>query len=160
MREKMRETMTVIVDPAKCTGCDLCRLACSFAREGSFHPRASRVGVAGEDRAGFSPLLCRNCEKPPCLDACPSGAIVRNGADGRVVLVQEKCRGCNMCVMVCPFNAIRAGGRTAFKCNGCEDAPRCAAACPLGALRFADLDRESRRRRRAFARSLPVADGL
>ncbi len=52
------------------------------------------------------PQICRNCEDAPCLDACPAGAIIRRKVDRYVVLEEERCVHCNMCIMVCPFGAI------------------------------------------------------
>jgi Fe-S-cluster-containing hydrogenase component 2 len=147
----MRKARIVTVDPRKCTGCDLCRLACSFAKDGTFNIRRSRVTITRHDREGFAPRLCRSCQDAPCLDACPAGAIVRRKEDGRVVLLEERCRGCNMCVMVCPFSAIGWGGGANFACDGCGDLEKCAEACPHGAIRFVAAGAESRSKRRALA---------
>lgn len=152
----MGQALLVTVDPSKCTGCDLCRLACSFAKEGGFNLRRSRITITRQDREGFAPRLCRNCQEPPCLDACPAGAIVRRKEDGRIVLLEEKCRGCNMCVMVCPFGAIGWGGGSNFACDGCGDLAKCAEACLHGAIRFVAVGAESRSKRRALAGRLTI----
>ncbi len=147
----MSKARIIAVDPQKCTGCDLCRLACSFAKDGTFNPRRSRILMTRLDREGFVPRLCQNCLEPPCLDACPAGAIVRRKEDGRITLLEQKCRGCNMCVMVCPFGAIGWGGAANFACDSCSDLAKCAEVCPHGAIRFVVVGDESRRKRRALA---------
>ena len=152
----MKDEPIVVVDQAKCTGCNLCRLSCSIEMEGTCDPRKSRVTVPGEDRVGFSPQLCRHCQEPPCLDACPAGAIVR-GDGGRILLLEERCRGCNMCVMVCPFNAVVHYGAFYRKCGSCQDPPQCETVCLQGALRFTTAAREAGRKRRALAKRLTAA---
>src|SRR6266498_4401458 len=70
--------------------------------------------------------VCKHCEEAGCLEACPTGAIVRTEVCS--VLVQnDVCNGCGYCVVSCPFGVIDrrpeplpdAGG--AFKCTFCYD---------------------------------------
>ncbi len=93
---------------------------------------------------GSFALQCRHCSDAPCLAACSSGAMQRD-ADGHVMCDTDKCAGCWMCVMVCPFGVIRrdtAGRKVAAKCDLCpdRDVPACVAACPNEALVFCHED--------------------
>jgi len=103
--------------------------------------------------------VCRHCEVAGCLEACPTGAIVRTETGG--VFVQDDiCNGCGYCVAGCPFGVIerrpepqpKAGG--AFKCTFCYDrqksglTPACAKACPTESIQFGPLDELRDRARR------------
>ena len=49
--------------------------------------------------------VCKHCEPPACLDACPTGSIIRTEFD--TVFVQpDICNGCGYCVSACPFGVI------------------------------------------------------
>jgi formate dehydrogenase iron-sulfur subunit len=121
------------------------------------------VGGEGADdpfRWTFLSDVCKHCEHAGCLEACPTGAILRTET-GAVYVQDDVCNGCGACVVGCPFGVIDrrpaplpgAGG--AFKCTFCYDrqregsAPACATACPTEAIAFGSLeelrDRAARR---------------
>ncbi len=132
--------------------------------------RASGVGAPGAAGAAeetedafrwiFSSDVCKHCEEAGCLEACPTGSIVRTET-GAVYVQDDVCNGCGYCVVGCPFGVIDrrpeplpgAGG--AFKCTFCYDrqrsglVPACAKACPTESIQFGPLDelRERARRR-------------
>jgi formate dehydrogenase iron-sulfur subunit len=90
--------------------------------------------------------VCKHCVHAPCLEVCPTGAIVRTEFD--TVYIQEPaCNGCRVCVAACPFGVIHMSTRThvAQKCTFCYDRlkahlpPACAQACPTGSIRFGPL---------------------
>ena len=68
--------------------------------------------------------VCKHCEEAGCLEACPTGSIVRTEV-GSVLVQNDVCNGCGYCVVSCPFGVIDrrpsplpdAGG--AFKCTFC-----------------------------------------
>lgn len=47
---------------------------------------------------------CKNCDYPPCADVCPMGAICRG--PGRMVINQNVCIDCGVCVGECAAQAI------------------------------------------------------
>jgi len=51
------------------------------------------------------PFLCMHCDNPPCLTVCPTHALVKTN-EGVVVVDYDKCNGCGICVMVCPYDAL------------------------------------------------------
>ncbi|MBA1336554.1 MAG: hypothetical protein HPY66_2989 [Firmicutes bacterium] len=155
----MSGSVTVSIQKDKCTGCGLCRLACSFDKNGVFNPNASRIWILDGDESGFYPNICRNCEEAPCLDACPAGALVRRREDGYILLNSEKCVGCNMCVMVCPFCAIGRMGDRNFKCDTCNHLEKCARICPHGAIQFEKPAHSRANKRRKLAGLLTAKTG-
>ncbi len=70
----------------------------------------------------FSSDVCKHCENAGCLEACPTGAIVRTEFGG-VFVQPDVCNGCGYCVVACPFGVVQRNpedGR-AFKCTFCYD---------------------------------------
>jgi formate dehydrogenase iron-sulfur subunit len=110
-------------------------------------------GNSGEQLSwSFVSDVCKHCEHAGCLEACPTGSIVRTEF-GSVYVQPEVCNGCGYCVVGCPFGVIDRNpddGR-AFKCTFCYDRqhaglqPACATACPTGSILFGELQ-ELRRR--------------
>ena len=94
----------------------------------------------------FSSDVCKHCEEAGCLEACPTGAIVRTEFGG-VFIQPDICNGCGYCVVSCPFGVVERNqndGR-AFKCTFCYDRqlaglkPACATACPTESIRFGEI---------------------
>src|SRR5919106_472105 len=49
--------------------------------------------------------VCKHCEEAGCLEACPTGAIVRTEV-GSVLVQNDVCNGCGYCVVSCPAGAM------------------------------------------------------
>jgi formate dehydrogenase iron-sulfur subunit len=90
--------------------------------------------------------VCKHCVHAPCLDVCPTGAIIRTEFD--TVYIQEPaCNGCRDCISACPFGVIHVSERKhiAQKCTFCYDRlrqglpPACAQACPTESIKFGPL---------------------
>jgi len=132
--------ITVNID--KCTGCRLCELACSLKNSGECNPATAMIQVVGFDELFSVPMMCLQCEKPYCANVCPTGAIVRDNATGTVVVLKQKCIGCKLCTMACPFGNISFSSvkRVAVKCDLCGGEPQCVTFCPTKALEFKEAD--------------------
>ena len=116
--------------------------------------------------------VCKHCTHAGCLDACPTGALIRTEFD-TVVLQPDVCNGCGYCIPACPFGVVdrdQIDGRAA-KCTLCYDrlAGRARARVregvpdrldPVRALRRAASTSRERRvtelHRRGTRRRLPV----
>jgi formate dehydrogenase iron-sulfur subunit len=91
--------------------------------------------------------VCKHCENAGCLEACPTGAIVRTEM-ASVFIQPDICNGCGYCVVTCPFGVVdkRPGDGRAFKCTFCYDRqkaglmPACATACPTQSIQFGPLE--------------------
>jgi len=148
----IKEVVTIV---ERCTACKACEIACAVehsAGKSLFaalleQPRPEqRVRV--KPAVGFSyPVRCMHCENAPCLIACPTGAMQRHPVTDSVFVDENRCIGCWMCVMVCPFGAVTANRSytKALKCDRCPDrvaagrAPACVEACPTHALLFVPI---------------------
>ena len=120
------------VEPQNCTGCKSCMLICSFAHTDAFSYEDSRIRVEKNEYRGEStPVVCRNCDEAPCIDACPVEAVQRDPVTARVALNEEECTGCGDCVDACPYQAICLNRSTgiAVKCDFCSGDPQCIQVC-------------------------------
>jgi formate dehydrogenase iron-sulfur subunit len=95
----------------------------------------------------FMSDVCKHCTNAGCMDACPTGALIRTEFE-TVVLQADVCNGCGYCIPSCPFGVIDRShddGRAA-KCTLCYDRlqdglePACAKACPTDSIQFGPYD--------------------
>ena len=87
------------------------------------------------------------------MEACPAGAMSRDAISGLVWVDRDRCVGCWMCVLACPFGAVvpSEDGKHASKCDGCRgrEVPACAGSCrPRDDLFLPHLRLESAQQRR------------
>ena len=95
------------IDPGKCTGCVQCELACSFENEGVFNTAKSRIKVFTFHQEGrFVPYTCTQCDEAWCMQACPVDAIVINAKTGSKDIIEDRCVGCKVCTIACPFGTV------------------------------------------------------
>lgn len=138
----------ILINPDRCLSCHSCELACavehSFSKElfaavlGKERTKP-RIFVETDGEINL-PLQCRHCQEPMCVNACMTGALSKDATTGKVLFNQDKCVGCWMCVMTCPFGTIEQdmSEKIISKCDRCPDReqPACANACPTGAIRY------------------------
>ena len=105
--------MYLAIDPARCTGCRICEVFCSFRKEGAVQPSRSRITVVrGKEAGAFVPFTCQQCSRPLCAEVCPVRAITRDAATQAMLVDEDRCLGCKMCVLACPFGGMAWEGGT------------------------------------------------
>jgi carbon-monoxide dehydrogenase iron sulfur subunit len=156
----------IIVNVDVCNACKSCEIACAVEHSASkdlyeaiHEDPKPRARVSVQQGVSFSvPLQCRQCANAPCIALCPTGGLHRADPDSPVLLDEEKCIGCDWCVLACPFGVIQLDEerKVAFKCDQCFERvqrgqlPACVSACPTGALMFKILEEVSKERRNAY----------
>jgi Fe-S-cluster-containing dehydrogenase component len=117
-----------------------------------------------EDEGISIPVICRHCEEPSCLPACPVDCMSQDEETGQVRIHTDDCIGCKKCVEACSFAGpvdIPVTGRKVKSvkviCDLCEGRPACVRVCPTGALCFETPNPESAERESRSASALGEA---
>jgi Fe-S-cluster-containing hydrogenase component 2 len=84
-----------------CIDCKQCEEACED-RHG-----AQRLTLGGYELGLLDFVYtCRTCSDARCLSPCEHDAIKRDAATGEVVIHEDRCIGCSLCALSCPYGAI------------------------------------------------------
>lgn len=163
----------LVIDLDTCVGCHACAVNCKEWNTGGHsaplpdrNPYSAEVsGVwfnrihtfeAGDgcnSRTVHFPKSCLHCEKPACVEVCPTGASYKRTEDGIVLVNAETCIGCKLCSWACPYGAREFDDDAGVmkKCTLCIDriynehldevdrVPACVSTCPTSARHFGDL---------------------
>lgn len=146
-----------------CIGCHSCEVACKV--EHNLPAGVNRVQILaegptiinGELRLDFKRVACMRCPEPSCIEVCPTGAIKKR-QNGVVLVNRSLCTGCQDCIEVCLYNAIKFHPQNGWAeiCDLCADrlseglAPFCVQHCMSGAL-FFGTEEEFKRRKKKIA---------
>ncbi|HET9992829.1 MAG TPA: 4Fe-4S binding protein [Kofleriaceae bacterium] len=84
-----------------CIDCKQCEEACE-ERHG-----AQRLTLGGYELGLLDFVFtCRTCVDARCLSPCEHDAIKRNPSTGEIQIVEDRCIGCSLCALSCPYGAI------------------------------------------------------
>ena len=140
VRGQRWERVRLKATAAKCTGCEICIVACVGVHDdGAYSTHNARLRIEPIALGQHRVMFCTLCKK--CIDVCPTGALKWHDATGAVELIAEKCTACDKCVDICPTRVIlRSDIGTPqlpwlpIVCDLCAGDPMCAKSCPTGAI--------------------------
>ena len=141
-----------VIDNRRCIGCHACTVACKQEHDVPIgvtrtYVKQVETGRFPDVSRHFQVTRCNQCDNPPCVHICPTGAMFQR-SDGIVDFDRSACIGCQACIAACPYDAIYIDpvSNSADKCNFCihrVDAglqPACVAVCPTQAIIVGDLN--------------------
>ena len=109
----------MVIDLAKCTGCQACEVACKMENNIPIsQPDQVRMGRSiawmkvlvreegtfPEVKARVIPRPCMHCDNPPCVKVCPVRATFRSDDTGIIGQIYARCIGCRYCANACPYS--------------------------------------------------------
>lgn len=150
------------IDLNRCTGCKACAMACKDRNNLELGIKYRKVmdyagGSWSEENGVLIPdgifsysvtMACNHCERPACVEICPTGAMTKDPETGAVTSDPNVCIGCGSCVNACPYSEPRLveDGTRCGKCDMCIDLvsnnenPRCVDACVMRCLAFGPIE--------------------
>lgn len=140
--------MRLIVDYEKCAGCRACEMACSAKHYKKYSPELSRIRIVKfEDKGTDIPITCKQCVEAPCVNNCPVNALYKDEKVGAILLKENLCIGCGICMEVCPFSAaaIDENG-LAMICDLCGGNPECISVCATKAIKVESIDKTAEKK--------------
>jgi len=96
----------MVIDLAKCDGCKSCTVACQvmhYTESDREWIKVFKMQDAEATAPYFFPKPCFHCDNPPCTKVCPVNATFKR-QDGIVLIDNERCIGCRMCMAACPYS--------------------------------------------------------
>lgn len=123
--------------------CETCVIKCSYF----YHP--DNNGIISVAELTTYALVCRRCEEPHCVNACPVEALEQDkNKDKLLIRHNMRCISCKSCSHACPYGTIYPENIPLLihNCDFCldritrPDEPLCIKTCPYGALSLKKSD--------------------
>ena len=117
--------------------CKECNLKCSYF----YHPNNNGIISVAELATYY--LVCRRCEEPHCVNACPFEALEQQKEKDKLLIRHNmRCVSCRSCSHACPYGTIYPENvpLLVHNCDFCldrrgrENEPLCIKSCEYGAL--------------------------
>jgi Fe-S-cluster-containing dehydrogenase component len=137
--EPQESPMKLFVDLDVCSRqeCKLCTNQCSYF----YH--VSNNGITSVRELVTYALVCRRCEEPHCVNACPTDALEQQKEKQNLLMRHNmRCISCKSCSHACPYGTIfpELVPFLIHNCDFCLDRrnqpkePVCIPTCPFKAL--------------------------
>lgn len=140
------------VYPEKCTGCKECAMACSLNKFGECNPKKSAITIVRDEFERYEyPIVCVQCDDPICITICPQNALKKEIGIKRN---EDKCIGCRMCAVLCPYSAITVIRDKLVQCDLCDGSPICIKYCSTNAIVYEEETKELSKRRKDLAKKI------
>lgn len=77
------------------------------------------------------PHLCAQCHDYPCVESCPVHALSVDAKTGAVLVNDETCTACGVCITACPGSVphLHPDRSRVVICDLCGGEPACARIC-------------------------------
>ncbi|MFW6138123.1 MAG: 4Fe-4S dicluster domain-containing protein [Spirochaetota bacterium] len=144
-RKGSDQRLYIDLDTCASGECRKCEIQCSYF----YHP--SNNGILSVVELATYYLVCRRCDEPHCVNACPQEALEQQ-EDKEKLLVRHnmRCISCRSCSHACPYGTIypEVVPLIVHICDFCmdrrdkKDEPLCITSCPYGALSLKKADEE------------------
>jgi len=123
-----------------------------FRREGDediAHDEPSNDGLESLREIATYTVICRKCEQPNCITACPKEALEKD-EEGILRRYNLRCIGCRSCVVACPFGTIypELVPYLASRCDHClerlkpGEEPLCVRTSPEGVVEYKEVEED------------------
>ena len=125
--------------------CEKCVIQCSYL----YHP--NNIGIVSVAELATYALVCRSCEEPHCVNACPVEALEQQKDKNKLLIRHNmRCISCKSCSHACPYGTIYPENVPLLihNCDFCidrreqKDEPLCIKSCSYGALSLKEGDIE------------------
>lgn len=147
MEPKKGSDVRLFIDLDVCsTGeCRECEIQCSY-----FYHTANN-GVVSIAELAIYFLVCRRCEDPHCVSACPVEALEQQTEKDKLLIRHNmRCISCKSCSLACPYGTIYPENvpYIIHVCDFCldrrnqEDEPLCVKTCSYDALSLKSAEEE------------------
>ena len=119
--------------------CKECVIKCSYA----YHQEGGNNGIISVAELATYYLVCRRCQEPHCVNACPVDALQQQDEKDKLLTRHNmRCVSCKSCSHACPYGTIypELVPLLVHNCDFCldrrtrKDEPLCIKTCPYGAL--------------------------
>lgn len=151
MEPKKSKEKRLFIDLDVCGSgeCDKCVVQCSYF----FHQQQppGNNGIISVAELATYALVCRRCEEPHCVNACPVEALEQQKDKNKLLIRHNmRCISCKSCSHACPYGTIYPEN-VPFLIHSCDfclnrrtqkDEPLCIKTCPYGALSLKEGDVE------------------
>lgn len=133
----MLEKLYIDLNACATGECQKCIIKCSYF----YHP--DNIGIVSVAELATYALVCRKCEEPHCVNACPKDALEQDKKKDKLLARHNmRCISCKSCSHACPYGTIypELVPLLVHTCDFCMDRrknvdePLCIKSCPHGAL--------------------------
>jgi len=140
-----KERLFVDLDICHSGECKECIIKCSYF----YHPENNGILSVAELATYY--LVCRRCEEPHCVNACPVEALEQQIEKEKMLIRHNmRCISCKSCSHACPYGTIYPENVPYLikNCDFCldrrekPDEPLCVSTCPYGALSLKKVEEE------------------
>ena len=136
-KKEKSERLFIDLDVCATGECKECKMKCSY-----FYHIGNNGIISIAELATYY-LVCRRCEEPHCVNACPVNALEQQKDKDKLLIRHNmRCISCKSCSHACPYGTIYPENLPflAHNCDFCLDRrkqtnePLCIKSCPYGAL--------------------------